>query len=206
MPNEMEMRRLARENPAELLSQLGKMKPYHLTYAAEALGQAEPTDEVIETLEELAQHDKAYVREGASHGLVAIVETLRARCVELERTNTALNETVRALRDGKTAPHYCAYCMENVPPTAMIAHMANCEKHPAAVLSGQLVEVNERVATLEAERYRLWHTLDRLSAEHRGLKMKRLEVRLSPIEREASIALAEIPDAATQERVDTDET
>ncbi len=84
-------------------------------------------------------------------GLLDDLADARSDEATVEAERDALNETVRALRDGKDAPHYCAYCMTNVPPTAMIAHMANCEKHPAAMLSGQLVEANERMATLEAE-------------------------------------------------------
>ncbi len=95
MTGEIEMRRLAKEDPAELLSQMRTMAPTRLTYAAEALGLAEPTDEVVEALEELAGHAKGYVREGAALGLVALVENLRTRLATLEAALTELVPVTR---------------------------------------------------------------------------------------------------------------
>ena len=67
--------------------------------------------------------------------------TLTEEVRDLRAVNKALDETVRELREGKPAPHFCAYCLTNVPPDEMIAHMADCVKHSASILSGQLVEV-----------------------------------------------------------------
>jgi hypothetical protein len=62
---------LAERSPGALLRMIseGQLTPPQLTFAAEHLGRAVPSDAVVSVLESLLGHSLGYVREGAVYGL-----------------------------------------------------------------------------------------------------------------------------------------
>lgn len=60
-------------------------------------------------------------------------EMLKAQC-------KALEETCRALRDGKTPPHYCAWCMSRIKNGGDPDHMLECKEAPFSKLMAMLDE------------------------------------------------------------------
>ena len=72
-PTEKEFLRLAHESPARLVSWIedGTLQPAQLTFAAEALGEAQAFEQAVPCLLRLLSHPSSVVREGAIYGLAS---------------------------------------------------------------------------------------------------------------------------------------
>ena len=68
-PSLAAFRRLAAENPKQLVLWMAVMPPPRLTYAAEALGAVDPETALPALRDLVREHPKSYVREGALYGL-----------------------------------------------------------------------------------------------------------------------------------------
>ena len=79
-----------------------------------------------------ASEDEAYSRALDLENEHDAHELLKEENETLQAQVSALNETVLALRDGKPAPSYCAWCMKVTARDAesLADHMLECEKSP----------------------------------------------------------------------------
>lgn len=74
---------------------------------------------------------------------VLYVQQLQDKIEHLETLNKALNETLRAMRNGEEPYHYCGYCLKRIKTGGDPEHLVSCEKAPYSKLMAILVRERE---------------------------------------------------------------